>query len=79
MSTTQTQIRDRFATAATSGPPTDLQREAVVDIRNKVIALASEIEAWVPAGCNKAIALTALEDVQMRANRGIFTDAEVVR
>jgi hypothetical protein len=26
----------------------------------------------VPAGRNKSLALTALEDVQMRANRGIF-------
>jgi hypothetical protein len=44
----------------------------VVALRDRIVALATEIDLVVPDGRNKAIALTALEDVQMRGNRGIF-------
>lgn len=44
----------------------------VVRLRNKIQALAIDIDLLVPPGRNKALALTALEDVQMRGNRGIF-------
>lgn len=30
------------------------------------------VDVVVPPGRNKSLALTALEDVQMRGNRGIF-------
>lgn len=49
----------------------------VVRLRNKVQALAIDIDLLVPPGRNKALALTALEDVQMRANRGIFAPEEL--
>jgi len=65
-------LEQRFMAAATGKPPTDEQRAAVTQITAAVIHLASHIEALVPTGRNKSLALTALEDVQMRANRGIF-------
>lgn len=72
MAESKTPLEERFMTAAGGTPPTDEQRAAVAQIGKVVIDLASHIEAHVPAGRNKSLALTALEDVQMRANRGIF-------
>jgi len=51
---------------------TDEQTHAVTEIRDATINLAAHIEAHVPSSRNKSLALTALEDVQMRAQRGIF-------
>ena len=48
------------------------EHEDVVALRDRIVALGAEIERRVPAGRNKALALTALEDVQMRGNRGLF-------
>lgn len=45
----------------------------VVALRRAIVALGVQIELRVPDGRNKALALTALEDVQMRANRGLFS------
>lgn len=67
-----TPLERRFFTAADGAPPTDEQRHAVASLKGAVVQLASFIEAFVPAGRNKSLALTALEDVQMRSNRGIF-------
>lgn len=64
--------RERFIAAATGQPPTDEQRAAVEGIQDSVVHLAMSIEALVPEGRNKSLALTALEDVHMRANRAIF-------
>lgn len=66
------QARVRFFTAAAGKPPTDLQRAEVAELRETIVTLAAQIGEYVPAGRNKSLALTALEDVQMRANRGIF-------
>lgn len=44
----------------------------VVKLRELIVALGAAVDDIVPAGRNKSLALTALEDVQMRANRGIF-------
>lgn len=55
---------ERFFTAS--------DREEVVDLRGLIVELGTTIDLLVPPGRNKALALTALEDVQMRANRGIF-------
>jgi hypothetical protein len=62
----------RFFTAAAGKPPTDEQRAVVAQLRAAIVQVGYLIEAHVPVGRNKALALTALEDVQMRANRGIF-------
>lgn len=62
----------RFITAAGSNPPTNGQVSSVAHIKNATVELAALILEHVPDNRNRAIALTALEDVQMRANRGIF-------
>jgi hypothetical protein len=48
------------------------ERDEVVELRDAIVELAMRIDLLVPPGRNKALALTALEDVQMRGNRGIF-------
>lgn len=55
---------ERFFTAS--------EDEDVVALRDRIVALGAEIDRRVPAGRNKSLALTALEDVQMRGNRGLF-------
>lgn len=65
----------RFSTAADSAPPTAAQLDDIAYLTAAVVALADQIETRVPAGRQKALALTALEDVHMRANRGVFKDA----
>lgn len=64
--------RGRFFTATTGQPPTDEQRAAVKAINEAVVLLAVVIEENTPNSRNKSLALTALEDVSMRANRAIF-------
>lgn len=63
----------RFITAAGGTPPTDEQKLEVAHLKDAIVDLAVLIEALVPDGRHKSLALTALEDVQMRANRGIFS------
>lgn len=70
--TIPTPLEQRFMTASGSQPPTEDQKTSVGQIQEAVVNLASHIEAHVPGGRNKSLALTALEDVHMRANRGIF-------
>lgn len=70
--TAEDRARGRFFTATTGQPPTDEQRAAVKAINDAVVALAVVIEANTPNSPNKSLALTALEDVSMRANRAIF-------
>lgn len=70
--TAEDRARGRFITAATGQPPTDEQRAAVKAINEAVVALAVVIDELAPSTRNKSLALTALEDVQMRANRSIF-------
>lgn len=48
----------------------------VVALREAIITLGTLIDLLVPEGRNKSIALTELESVQMRANRGLFSPAE---
>lgn len=70
--TAEDRARGRFFTAATGQPPTDEQRAAVKAINEAIVALAVVIEENTPPSRNKSLALTALEDVSMRANRSIF-------
>lgn len=56
--------KPRFFTAS--------EEPRVVELRNAIVDLGTLIELHVPNGRNKSLALTALEDVQMRANRGLF-------
>lgn len=61
-----------FFTAAGGQPPTDEQKATVAELRELVVALGAKIIESVPAGRNRDLAIDALEDVQMRANRAIF-------
>ncbi|MFF7293214.1 hypothetical protein ACFY9N_11850 [Microbacterium sp. NPDC008134] len=70
--TAEDRARARFITASGGQPPTEEQREAVRVIGNVVVELAAAIEELTPRSRNQSLALTALEDVQMRANRAIF-------
>lgn len=70
--TAEDRARGRFFTAASSQPPTEQQKLDVAKLSELIVDLAVAIEDRVPNGRNKSLALTALEDVQMRANRGIF-------
>lgn len=60
---------DRFFTAS--------EEPRVKELRGLIQGLGQTIDVLVPPGRNKALALTALEDVQMRANRGIFAPEEL--
>lgn len=72
--TAEDRARARFQTATTGRPASDGERASVKKIIEAVVALATLIEERVPSGRNKSLALTALEDVHMRANRGVFQD-----
>lgn len=66
-------MQDRFFSASDGRERgVDPRTDASQDLRFLVVALAELIDRAVPDGRNKEIALTSLEDVQMRANRGIF-------
>jgi hypothetical protein len=52
------------------------QSEAVETIRTAVRALATKLDKAVPDGRHKSLALTALEDVEMRAVKGISRGEE---
>jgi hypothetical protein len=58
------EAQQRFFTAS--------EDPAVVKLRMLIVSLGQAIIETVPDGRNKSLALTALEDVQMRGNRGIF-------
>ena len=70
--------RARLVTALTN-PRTPRQRDldAVETLTSLAVGLGAQIELLVPEGRNKSIALTALEDVLIRANRGIYTEGGV--
>jgi hypothetical protein len=63
------QATERFFTAS--------EHPDVVALRDHIVALAAQIMVRVPEGRNKSLALTALEDVQMRGNRGLFAPAHL--
>lgn len=66
-------VRDTFFTTQTGRVATESDKLLIADIHEKVVALALVIELDVPAGRNKSLAKKALEDVQMRAVRAIFS------
>lgn len=68
----RTAAEQRFFTATSGAPATDDQKDVVAALRNLIVDLAEVIVLAVPNGRHKSLALTALEDVQMRANRAIF-------
>lgn len=66
------EAESRFITAAGSAPPTKYQKNSVQVIKNATVELGALILEHVPEGRDRSIAMTALEDTLMRANRGIF-------
>ncbi|PPF39989.1 hypothetical protein [Pseudoclavibacter sp. AY1H1] len=72
MSHASPSIEERFPTSVSAGPPTDEQVVASGTLRKVIVAAATAVDRLVPAGRDKSIALTALEDALMRGNRGIF-------
>lgn len=63
---------EQFFTAASGKPPTDEQKEALKVLHGNVLDLATSIYMLIPYNRDRSLALTALEDVLMRANRGVF-------
>lgn len=66
-------VNDTFFTAQSGRKATDTDRRLIADIEAAVKQLALIIELDVPAGRNKSLAKKALEDVQMRSIRAIFS------
>lgn len=66
-------VDERFFTSQNGRVADEGDKILMAHINEKVKDLARTIELDVPAGRNKAVALTALEDVQMRAIRAIFS------
>lgn len=62
----------RFFTANDGKPATEAQKLSVLTFKNFAIDFGIAIELHCPDPRNKALALTHLEDVLMRANRGVF-------
>jgi len=74
-----TEIETRFATAARDKLPTESQKHAAKELRKRVLDLAYEIDFAVPDGRWKSLALTALEETLMWANKAIFNQDAVDR
>lgn len=56
--------------------PPDADRVKVHEsINNKMLEVAHWLNEMLPEGRNKSLALTHLEDVQMRANKAVATDS----
>lgn len=64
---------ERFFTSQTGRVPDESDNALMALINDKVKDLARTILLDVPVGPNQSIALKALEDVQMRAIRAIFS------
>lgn len=71
--TAEQQAEEQFFTAQTGRVADESDKALMALINDKVKGLARTIFLDVPAGHNRSLALTALEDVQMRAIRAIFS------
>lgn len=71
--TAEQQAEEMFFNSQTGRTATDTDRELMTLINEKVKTLGRTILLDVPAGRNRSLALTALEEVQMRAVRAIFS------
>lgn len=56
--------------------PDAIAKEKHIAVTEKTLALAKELRDICPAGRNFSIALTALEEVRMRANAAIATERD---
>lgn len=62
----------QLSTAATGKPPTEEQLDDLATLRDHAVAFLAAIFANVPDNRDRSIAITAVEDALMRANRGVF-------
>lgn len=65
-------IADRFPSSVAGPPPSIEAVDAVRALRVKVVELAECIDALVPEGRDKSLALTHLEDAFYRSGRAVF-------
>lgn len=68
MTLSNEQLEARYFTAS--------ERDDVVRLRQSIVHLAKDIDTFVPDGRQKAVCFTLLEELQMRANRGLFAPEE---
>ena len=61
----------RFDTGTDGGSVDTHQIDSMHHLKEAIVELAVRIDKVVPEGRHKSLALTALEDVQMRASRSI--------
>ena len=66
------EVKERFVTSVTGKAPTEDQVSASNFVRSYVIDTATSVNDAVPDGRYKSLALTALEEALMWANKGIF-------
>lgn len=66
------EVKERFVTSVTGKPPTDRQVEESDLVRSYIVDAASAVNRTAPDGRYKSLALTALEEALMWANKGIF-------
>jgi hypothetical protein len=64
-----------LSAAATSGPPTVVQRDKVASLLSAAQDFESTILDLLPPGRDRSLAITHLEDALMRANRAVFQPA----
>ena len=66
-------VEETYFTSATGRAPSQTDLTLMANINAAVKQLGLIIEIDVPPGRNKSLAKTALEEVQMRAVRAIFS------
>lgn len=66
-------VDETYFTSATGRKPRESDLTLMAAINEQVKTLGRTIELDVPGGRNKSLAKKALEDVQMRAIRAIFS------
>lgn len=69
-----TDIEARFPSSATSAPPTEEMRSDSRAVHEAITGAAGFVAALVPAGRWQSLALTALEEALMWANKGIYNE-----
>lgn len=63
----------QFFTSSTGREATDRDREIAALVNEKVVDLGTVIFQHLPAGRDRSLGITALEDAQMRLIRSIFS------
>lgn len=72
MTLTSEEINSRFVTAVDGAVPTDNQRQASALIKSLILDVAHTLNSVAPDSRTKSLALTALEEALMWANKSIF-------